>query len=72
MMFTGNPGVGKTTVSRLVAKLYKELGVSSNERVVEVKRLVSAWYVPGTHPRVSRYAHEVVVHTRHTCYLART
>ena len=36
MMFTGNPGVGKTTVSRLVAKLYKELGVSSNERVVEV------------------------------------
>ena len=43
MMFTGNPGVGKTTVSRLVAKLYKELGVSSNERVVEVKRLVSAW-----------------------------
>jgi len=38
MMFTGNPGVGKTTVSRLVAKLYKELGVSSREHVVEVQK----------------------------------
>jgi len=38
MMFTGNPGVGKTTVSRLVAKLYKELGVSSKDHVVEVQK----------------------------------
>ena len=38
MMFTGNPGVGKTTVSRLVAKLYHQLGVSSNANVVEVQK----------------------------------
>ena len=38
MMFTGNPGVGKTTVSRLVARLYKQLGVSSKETVVEVQK----------------------------------
>merc|ERR1712196_114804 len=38
MMFTGNPGTGKTTVSRLVAKLYHQLGVSSNSTVVEVQK----------------------------------
>ena len=38
MMFTGNPGVGKTTVSRLVAKLYYQLGVSSKDTVVEVQK----------------------------------
>jgi SpoVK/Ycf46/Vps4 family AAA+-type ATPase len=38
MMFTGNPGVGKTTVSRLVARLYKQLGVSSKDHVVEVQK----------------------------------
>ena len=38
MIFTGNPGVGKTTISRLVAKLYKELGVSSKDHVVEVQK----------------------------------
>ena len=38
MMFTGNPGVGKTTVSRLVAKLYHQLGVSSKDTVVEVQK----------------------------------
>ena len=38
MMFTGNPGTGKTTVSRLVAKLYHQLGVSSKDTVVEVQK----------------------------------
>jgi len=38
MMFTGNPGVGKTTISRLVARLFKELGVSSKDTVVEVQK----------------------------------
>ena len=38
VIFTGNPGVGKTTISRLVAKLYKQLGVSSKDHVVEVQK----------------------------------
>ena len=38
MMFTGNPGTGKTTVSRLIAKLFKSLGVSSRDHVVEVQK----------------------------------
>merc|ERR1719453_2671498 len=38
MMFTGNPGVGKTTVSRLVANLFFKLGVSSKDKVIEVQK----------------------------------
>jgi len=38
MIFTGNPGVGKTTVSRLVARLFHKLGVSSQDTVVEVQK----------------------------------
>lgn len=38
MMFTGNPGVGKTTVSRLVAKLYHQLGISRSDKVIEVQK----------------------------------
>ena len=38
MIFTGNPGVGKTTVSRLVAKLFNKLGVASKDTVVEVQK----------------------------------
>lgn len=38
MVFTGAPGTGKTTVARIVAKIYKETGILSKGHLVEVTR----------------------------------
>jgi len=39
LIFTGNPGTGKTTVARIISRLYKELGLISKGHLVETSQV---------------------------------
>ncbi|MGI4788110.1 MAG: ankyrin repeat domain-containing protein [Janthinobacterium lividum] len=38
MVFTGNPGTGKTTIARLIAQIYRSMGILSKGQFVETDR----------------------------------
>lgn len=49
LVFTGNPGTGKTTVARLVGKIYKEMGLLKQGQFIEINgRGLIAKYVGQT------------------------
>lgn len=61
LVFTGNPGTGKTTVARLLAGIYREIGVLSKGHLIEVDRSkLVAKYVGQTAPQVMEVVNEAM------------
>ena len=60
LVFSGNPGTGKTTVARLIGRLYKDIGLLSKGHVVEVGRA----------ELIGGYVGQTAIRTKHICQKA--
>jgi hypothetical protein len=61
LVFTGNPGTGKTTVARLLSQLYRTLGLVSKGHLVETDRSeLVAGYVGQTATKTAQVLNEAL------------